>query len=397
LVDLNSEEGTLMPRKSSTNFMFNNARPRPGRARGSRNVPAPVPFPVPAPDPKKLSLDLSEIVEPAVLTTIKSAKKVVFHTVGDSGGVRDGAAQQTLIAEAMEGDFSDRNGRPAFFYHLGDVVYYNSEPENYVQQYFKPYQYYPAPILAIPGNHDSSPSTADTPGDLTQFLKVFCDKATKPLVPDFDRTSMIQPYVYFTLEAPYVKIIGLYSNNGEGPGILDPARDTAQLEFLEAEFKRAAKARPTDSRAVLVAVHHPLFSIGKDHGASPTMLDKVDKLMKKTGFVPDAFLSGHVHGFELFIRQYEGREIPYIVCGTGGYNDDAHVKESIRLPATFDNGFTLAQFFDFQYGYMRLTVDDEWLSAEYVGVAKRTGHALPQTSVLESFTLDLKKHLVSSF
>jgi hypothetical protein len=144
-------------------------------------------------------------------------------------------------------------------------------------------------------------------------------------------------------------------------------------------------------------VHHPLFSIGKDHGASPTMLEKVDKLMEKTGFIPDAFLSGHVHGFELFIRQFKNREIPYIVCGTGGYNDDAHVKENIRLPAQFSNGFSLAQFFDFQYGYMRITVDPNWLTAEYVGVAKRQTNALPQAGVMESFNLDLKKHEVSTF
>jgi hypothetical protein len=388
-----------MPRKPQARFMFGNTRPRrPGAERGSRNKVAQIPLPAPAPDPNALVLNLTDIVDQSEIAAIKSAKKLVFHTVGDSGGIRDGAAQQTLIAEAMEADFSgDRGDHPAFFYHLGDVVYYNSEPDHYEIQYFKPYQYYPAPILAIPGNHDSSPSTTDTPGDLSQFMKVFCDKTPRHLVADFDRTSMTQPYVYFTLEAPFAKIIGLYSNNGEGPGVLDPDGDTSQLEFLEAEFKRAAKARPTDSRAVLVAVHHPLFAIGKDHGASPTMLDKVDKLMEKTGFIPDAFLSGHVHGFELFFREYKGRDIPYIVCGTGGYNDDAHVKESIRLPAQFDNGFSLAQFFDFQYGYMRMTIDKDWLTGEYVGVVKRQTNALPQPRVLESFNLDLKKHLASSF
>jgi hypothetical protein len=379
--------------------MFGNTRPRrPGDARGSRNKAKLIPLPAPAPDPKRLVLDLSDIVDAAEITAIKSAKKIVFHTVGDTGGIRDGAAQQTLIAEAMETDFSgNRTDHPAFFYHLGDVVYYNSEPEHYKDQYFKPYQYYPAPIVAIAGNHDSSPSTTDTAGDLSQFMKVFCDKTPNPLVADFDRTSMTQPYIYFTLEAPFVKIIGLYSNNGEGPGVLDPGGDTAQLEFLEAEFARAAKARPSDSRAVLVAVHHPLFAIGKDHGSSPTMLDKVDKLMDKTGLIPDAFLSGHVHGFELFFREYKGRDIPYIVCGTGGYNDDAHVKERLRLPAQFEDGFSLAQFFDFQYGYMRMTIDKDWLTAEYVGVAKRQTNALPETQVLESFNLDLKKHLASSF
>jgi hypothetical protein len=73
------------------------------------------------------------------------------------------------------------------------------------------------------------------------------------------------------------------------------------------------------------------------------------------------------------------------------------VKETFRLPAQFDDGFSLAQFFDFQYGYMRMTIDKDWLTGEYVGVAKRTVNALPQTAVLESFNVDLKKHLASSF
>ena len=146
-----------MSRKPRANFMFGNARPRrPGAERGSRNKVAQVPLPAPTPDPKNLILDLKDIVDASEITAIKNAKKLVFHTVGDTGGIRDGAAQETFIAEAMEADFSgDRVDHPAFFYHLGDVVYYNSEPENYGIQYFKPYQYYPAPIVAIAGNHDS--------------------------------------------------------------------------------------------------------------------------------------------------------------------------------------------------------------------------------------------------
>lgn len=388
-----------MAKKPGSKLMFNNARPvKPGSARGSRNKVAPIPLP-PAPVGKSLVLDLASIVDPAEIKAIKSAGKIVFHTVGDTGGVRDGAAQETLIAEAMETDFgTSKADNPAFFYHLGDVVYYNGEVGNYGIQFFKPYQYYPAPIVAIAGNHDSSAPTEAEPANLDQFQAVFCADTPKPLVPDFDRTSMIEPHLWFTLEAPFVKIIGVYSNNGEGPGILDPGGNKAQLDFLESEFARAKKARAGgDSRAVLVAVHHPLFSIGKDHGSSPTMLTKVDKIMDDTGFIPDAFLSGHVHGFELFFREYKGYEIPYIICGTGGYNDDAHVKENIRLPVQYQNGFSLTQFFDFQYGYMRMTVDPAWLTVEYVGVGKRTSNALPQTSVMESFNVDLKKHVASTF
>jgi hypothetical protein len=388
-----------MPQKSKSKFMYGNSRPKTaGATRGSRNKVDPLPFPGAAPDPAKLVMDLSQLVDSTEIAAIKSAKQIVFHTTGDAGGVRDGGAQETLVAEAMEEDFtSNRATNPAFFYHLGDVVYYNGEWTNYPAQFFRPYQFYPAPILAIAGNHDSSAPTETTPGDLSQFMKVFCDSQPQKLVADFDRTSMTEPYLYFTLEAPFVKIIGLYSNNGEGPGVLDPGNDQRQLEFLEEEFKRAAAARPGDTRAVLVAVHHPIFSISNDHGASPKMLKQIDDLMESTGFIPDAFLSGHVHGFELFIRDYKGRDIPYIICGTGGYNDDAHVKEQFRLPATFPNGFSLAQFFNFQYGYMRVTVDSQYLSFEYVGVPKAATTRTPQTNVMESFNVDLKTHKVSTY
>jgi hypothetical protein len=127
------------------------------------------------------------------------------------------------------------------------------------------------------------------------------------------------------------------------------------------------------------------------------MLKQIDGLMDSTAFIPDAFLSGHVHGFELFIREYKSREIPYIICGTGGYNDDAHVHKQIRLPMAYPNDFSLTQFFDYQYGYMRVTVDKQYLGFEYVGVAKRTTSTTPQPHVLESFNVDLTTHKVSTY
>ena len=392
-----------MSRKPQTNFKFANTRPQKyGSKRGADNQIKAIPFPKPIPDPGTLQLTLASIVDPSEIAAITAAGKIVFHTVGDTGGVRDGGAQETVIAETMEADFTSNAGEnPAFFYHLGDVVYYNFEadsfPQAFTTQFIKPYQFLHEPIVTIPGNHDSSPATSADPGNLQEYMKLFCARQAQPLVPDFDRTSMTQPYVYYTFEAPFVKIIGLYSNNSEGPGVLDPEGDDSQLNFLKAEFTRAREARPADSRAVLVAVHHPLFSVSNDHGASPKMLQQMDALMAETGFIPDAFLSGHVHGFESFVREYQGREIPYIICGTGGYNDDAHVKQQFRMPLDCGNGFTLTQFFNHQFGYLRMTIDKNYLSVEYVGVPTRQGNSQPQSNVLESFSLDLHKHTVSNF
>jgi hypothetical protein len=59
-------------------------------------------------------------------------KKMVFHICGDTGGVKLPDAQQR-VADAMEADArkNKANGEVAFFYHLGDVVYYNGLTDDY--------------------------------------------------------------------------------------------------------------------------------------------------------------------------------------------------------------------------------------------------------------------------
>jgi hypothetical protein len=74
--------------------------------------------------------------------------------VGDTGSVV-GPATQSLVADKMVTDFNEANAAdvPAFLFHLGDVVYFFGEATYYYDQFYEPYRDYPAPILAIPGNH----------------------------------------------------------------------------------------------------------------------------------------------------------------------------------------------------------------------------------------------------
>jgi acid phosphatase type 7 len=58
----------------------------------------------------------------------------------------------------MKGDLNRADGSaPTFFYHLGDVVYYNGQITDYYSQFYEPYNHYNVPILGIPGNHDGDP------------------------------------------------------------------------------------------------------------------------------------------------------------------------------------------------------------------------------------------------
>ena len=142
---------------------------------------------------------------PAAIAAIQKAGQIVFHSVGDTGSVQ-GPATQSLVADKMTGDFSEENSAdiPSFFYHLGDVVYYFGEAAYYYDQFYEPYRNYPAPIIAIPGNHDGVLSPGSAVPTLDAFLRNFC-AATATHSPDaagLSRTAMIQPGVYFTFDAP---------------------------------------------------------------------------------------------------------------------------------------------------------------------------------------------------
>ncbi len=115
---------------------------------------------------------------------------------------------------------------PAFLFHLGDVVYNVGEGQYYYDQLYEPFRRYDRPIFAIAGNHDGAVygPDVDVPvaPTLQAFLRNFCTSTPAPS-PDAlgsARTTMTQPGVYFTLDAPFVSIIGLYSNVLEHPGVI---------------------------------------------------------------------------------------------------------------------------------------------------------------------------------
>jgi hypothetical protein len=95
---------------------------------------------------------------PAVVQEIQSAGQVVFHVVGDTGASNVGlCGNETRVSDLLTSDFhtSAAGSRPSFFYHLGHVVYNFGESLYYYDQFYEPFHNYPAPIFAIPGNHDS--------------------------------------------------------------------------------------------------------------------------------------------------------------------------------------------------------------------------------------------------
>jgi hypothetical protein len=110
-------------------------------------------------------------------------KKMVLHICGDTGGVKNPAPQQ-FVGLGDGGRRHEQYGgwEAAFFYHLGDVVYYNGETSEYYPQFYLPYEFYPLSIVGIPGNHDGDPlTTPDTPQSfepsLSAWKRNFCSES----------------------------------------------------------------------------------------------------------------------------------------------------------------------------------------------------------------------------
>ena len=122
-------------------------------------------------------LDLKSVIPDQDYATITQKKKLTFHFNGEMGGIVFGIPQE-LVAKGMEADFDDQadaSENPAFLYIVGDCVYFNGEVKEYYKQFYQPYEFYPRPIFAVPGNHDGE----NLPGDntLDGFLRNFCAQA----------------------------------------------------------------------------------------------------------------------------------------------------------------------------------------------------------------------------
>jgi len=367
---------------------------------------------------------------PDMMKQITGAGKIIFHALGDSGATTAGAKYRHELGVAdqltMDCHTSDKRNRPSFLFHLGDVVYDFGESQYYYDQFYDPFRNYPLPIFAVPGNHDSfvTPGTKKGEEPLTTFSRNFC--ASKLTITSdaksLHRTAMTQPGVYFTLDAPYVRIIGLFSNSLEDPGLISsqngkwPTVPDFQLPYLTAQLKRIKQENYQG--AVLLAVHHPPFSYsppkdgkgtGGNHGCSSDMLRQIDTICSQEKVYPHAVLSAHAHNYQRYTRtiEFNGQEIdvPFIVCGDGGHNVGHLVRGSkghpaqepnngVRVdylenkPAVTTKSLLLEKHDDTNYGYLRLTVDSKQLKIGFYQV----GVATLAQSRYDLVTVDLKTH-----
>ncbi|HMK89817.1 MAG TPA: metallophosphoesterase [Methylocystis sp.] len=342
----------------------------------------PMPFPPPRGEGPEPRLTLEDVLgeHSEAIAAIEKNGQIVFHSTGDCGSTR-GPRTQNEVTDKMVADFDEEDPieTPQFALLLGDIVYNFGETEYYYDQFYEPYRNYHAPVLAAAGNHDGMISPLAHARSLDAYLRNFCCDPSggficTPEAGGLSRTAQIQPGVYFTFEAPFVRILVFYSNTLEDPGVIaDENIGGAQLDYLKAALGRVKSE--AFGGALLFAHHHPPYALGGQHSSSVEMRQQMDAICAEVGVWPHAVLAGHAHSYQRFTRhRADGTDIPYIICGNGGHNVQklhAPKGKTLRTPQTIlpktahDDAVTFENYDDQDYGYLRVIVDPQQLRIEY--------------------------------
>src|SRR5436190_14009526 len=85
--------------------------------------------------------------------------------------------------------------------------------------------------------------------------------------------------------------------------------DNNQIAWLQSELTSAPQ-----EKAVIVSMHHPIYSADIYHSGSTYMHNTLDQAIQNSGRVPDAVFAGHVHNYQRYTRTLNGRALTYLVC-----------------------------------------------------------------------------------
>jgi 3',5'-cyclic AMP phosphodiesterase CpdA len=168
---------------------------------------------------------------------------------------------------------------------------------------------------------------------------------------DAPRATLSLPNVYFTLVAPFVTIVGMYTNVPEGGSI-----DSVQQQWLTNEFATAP-----DDKALIVALHHPIYSFDDYHSGSARMADAVQHAINDSRRIPNLVLTAHVHNYQRVEQKIGGHTIPFLVIGGGGYYN-LHKLNSDVGTSDPETHAVLKAGDDSHHGYSTLTVDEAHVS-----------------------------------
>ncbi|HEV2086811.1 MAG TPA: metallophosphoesterase [Cryptosporangiaceae bacterium] len=243
-----------------------------------------------------------------------------------------------LLADTGEGDQSQYAVVPsvlevgdgtAFMVICGDVVYPTGSVNEYPDKFFRPYQRYPAPVFAVPGNHDWYDG-------LGGFMRVFCDARVVPAevrprpftkawlrrwlwaAPSVaDEPALAagqalraqpgqqatQPGPYWVMDTGPVRLVGI------DVGI------TGELDAEQGAWLRRVSAGP---RPKILLTGVPIYD---NNTYQPCPIDgggTVDDIVRDPACGYVAVVGGDTHNYQRYPVRVGDRTIQYVVSGGGG-------------------------------------------------------------------------------
>jgi hypothetical protein len=330
-------------------------------------------------------MDLADVLTSEEVTEITEAGSMAFHCVGDTGGVKD-PTPQMQVAQGLQNALTGATGSappagglmaPSFCYHIGDVVYFNGEVDQYYPQFYSPYEHYPLPILGIPGNHDGDPLNAGAIS-LEGFYRNFLAAPGTPVYTtesrDSGRPAMHQPFFYWIFTTPFATFIGLYTNVPEHGQI-----DADQRKWFQQQMAAA-----DTTKALIVALHHPIYSFDTYHSGSPTMAQELQDAINASGRLPNLVLTAHVHNYQRIELAAGGHTLPIFVIGNGGY----HNMHKLSASPGYKDPETMAELIaaiDTQFGFMTFEISKNVINGHFTVVPNAGGSWSDPTQYNQSF------------
>ncbi|MET9394466.1 metallophosphoesterase [Streptomyces sp. NPDC006624] len=247
-----------------------------------------------------------------------------FLVIGDTGEGDD--PQYAVVPGLLKAGQDTR-----FAILASDVIYPVGSADDYGTKFFRPYRDYPAPVYAIPGNHDWYE-------DLGGFMRVFCDDAPplppeprpRPLTrawlrsllwhrprPDDGRDldehrklrsspaqQAVQPGPYWAVDAGPVRIVGI---------------DTGLLGTVDAEQGAWLREVSRGPRPKILVTGSPLYVDGRRKPCAVEGGGTVDDIVRDPAHHYVAAIGGDIHNYQRYpVRLDDGRTLQYVVAGGGG-------------------------------------------------------------------------------
>jgi hypothetical protein len=286
-----------------------------------------------------------------VVRRFAERERISFAVLGDVG---EGDASQYAVVPVLQRAAGDTD----FAVLCSDVIYPAGGIRSYADRFYRPYADYPAPIYAIPGNHDWY-------DDLTGFMTTFCDAPPDAGSPDVagpgpawkralrgvlwrrppkaDVDDVAEMRWYRDDEAQQAVQPGPYCAIDAGPVrlVLIDIGMSGRIDREQGAWLRAA-SRGSDRPKILLS-GRPIYSYAHLQRCPIEGGGDVNEIVTDpaNGYV--AAVGGNDHNYQRYpVLQRDGRTIMYIVTGgAGAYLAATHQIANVdRLaPATGEEAF----------------------------------------------------------